>query len=150
MELMNKIVIDLIEEHEGGEEFFNHLDKRLQDNSIIKSLITLHTGDEKVIASGKFGLYLNAMYPQFEIMLVNGGLRRGSIISLEPMRDVIQHNKFIFIDDSFFLGRTRDAIKKEIEKWGGSLFKTIVGYDGSKDKDNSVTSLYRYYDHFGE
>lgn len=150
MELMNKIVIDLIEEHEGGEEFFNHLDKRLQNSSIIKSLIAFHTGDEKIVASGKFGLYLNAVYPQFGIVLVNGGLRKGNIISLEPMRKVIQDNDFIFIDDSFFLGRTRNAIKEEIEKWGGSLIRTIVGYDGSKEKDNSVTSLYRYYDHFGD
>jgi len=60
MESINGIVISLIEEHEGGEEFFNHLDKSLQNISILKKLFFLVEENVNIVASGKFGLYLNS------------------------------------------------------------------------------------------
>jgi hypothetical protein len=152
---LDSIVKSMIEQHIGGEVFFNHLDKKIQQKSIIKQIITLiyshDTFDNMIIASGKFGLFLSNYfqinYPDklSKLILVEGGLRKGATINLDYMNSSIQNRDFIFIDDSFYLGRTRNVIKKEIEKLGGNLIATYVAYDGSKIKESNVHSLYRYY-----
>lgn len=60
----------------------------------------------------------------------------------------LEGKRVVFLDDSFYLGRTRDAIRKELERNGASLVGTIVAYDGSKEKDSTVKSLYKYYDNY--
>jgi hypothetical protein len=151
MKDLNKIVVEMIEEHEGGEVFFNNLDEAMKNKSIITSLFhMIEDYPYNIILSGKFGLYLSNkfVFPR-EYFLVNGGLRKGKkIISLEPNKEGIKGNEFIFLDDSFYSGKTRNAIRTEIEKWGGTLTNTYVCYDGAKEKDETVKSLYRYYDNF--
>ncbi len=104
----------------------------------------------QIIVSGKFGSffqnYLN--YKDIEglkVMHVDGGLRTGTKLDLEVFRDLINKQYFIFIDDSFYSSKTRDTIQTEIERLGGTLLKTFVIYDGSKDFDKKVMGLYRYY-----
>jgi hypothetical protein len=144
VELLNKIVIDMLREHEGGEKFFDALDANLQNGDIVHELWR-KVPDCKAIVSGKFGRFFMNLYPGYDTIVVNGGLRKGPIDSLEYIKDSINGRNFIFIDDSFYLGRTRDKIKAEIEKWGGRLIGTYVIYDGSRVKDETVTSLFRYY-----
>ncbi|MCP4395679.1 MAG: hypothetical protein GY804_15635 [Alphaproteobacteria bacterium] len=149
-ELLNKIVTEMIEKHKGGEVFFDNLDSKMRDRGIIDSLMELSVYepyDTSFILSGKFGIHIKNTYPSLEMhLLVNGGLRKEKIISLEPFKHRIKGRSFVFLDDSFYLGRTRDAIQTEIEKWGGKIKRTYVCYDGSKEKDETVKSLYRYYD----
>lgn len=150
MSVLNKLVDDMIAEHKGGEAFFDNLDKNLQDKEYLMLLYTQaksFNNNFVAITSGKFGLYFNKrMYSFVDCLNVNGGLRKGEkVISLEPFKADIEGKDFIFFDDSYYLGRTRNAVKAEIEKWGGNLIATFVCYDGSYEKDDSVHSLYRYY-----
>jgi len=71
-------------------------------------------------------------------------LRKGeSIIDLSPFN--VYNKNFIFIDDSFYSGKTRNCIDAELQKYDSKIIRTIVCYDGSKEKDDTVSSLYRYY-----
>ena len=80
--------------------------------------------------------------------LVPGGLRHDpSKINLEPFADQIDGKHFMFIDDSYFSGKTVAVVKEEIERLGGNFLGTLVVYDGAKEKNVNVWSLYRYYDH---
>jgi hypothetical protein len=145
----------MIREHVGGEAFFDNIDKAVQRTEYVAELYRRAVADFGTvsfgsISSGKFGLYFTqTMQRKFPVCLtVNGGLRSGEkIITLEPFRERIQSRDFIFFDDSFYKGRTRDAVQSEIEKWGGRVIATYVCYDGSYKKDPTVRSLYRYYDH---
>ena len=67
-------------------------------------------------------------------------------MDLSYLRPIIRGNDFIFVDDSYYSGTTRDIINAELNKYGGKITRTFVVYDGSKEKDDSVFSLYRYYD----
>lgn len=159
MELLNKIVKDCLAQHEGGEKFFDYLDENIRVNMNILDLLSvkflLGNDFDKIVVSGKFGrmfanYYMNDLYTDdAKIIMVNGGLRKD-----EPIDDLshlnIKGKKFIFVDDSFYSGKTRNVIKAEIERLGGKLIQTYVVYDGSKEKDKTVRSLYRYYDNFKE
>lgn len=151
MNILNDLVNNMILQHEGGEKFFDNLDKELQKEDYIKQLweMALCMGQRFIpISSGKFGLYFSSFLSTKGIfnIVVNGGLRKNRIISLEPWKNRIGGNPFVFFDDSFYLGRTRDKIKEEIEKWGGHLSSTYVCYDGSRNREWNVSSMYRYYD----
>lgn len=147
---LDEIVKQMLEEHEGGTIFFDNLDQAVQQKPLIESLLGLaneHCKDRHgIIVSGKFGRYFtNLIDMKNQLLVVNGGLRSGN-----PIDDIsylkLEGMKFIFLDDSFYSGKTRDVIKNELEKNGAKLVKTFVVYDGSKEKDESVYGLYRYYD----
>lgn len=154
---LNKIVSDCIRDHTGGEEFFTAFDACVnKDIELINTLLRIVVLNRHyhIICSGKFGLYLSNVlaFQQGEIfggicLVVNGNLRNGDpVILLNSFQGDIKGANFVFLDDSFYSGKTRDAIKKTLNKLGGDLIHTYVVYDGSKNKDLSVTSLYRYYD----
>lgn len=54
-------------------------------------------------------------------------------------------NKFIFLDDSYYSGKTARKVKAAVEDNGGEIVRTYVFYDGSPEKRDDVVSLYRYY-----
>lgn len=156
---MESIVSECLKQHEGGEKFFDAIDENLRnDNLLITMMIGKVIENEKfdyIIVSGKFGkvfknFALNHIGEDFynKIIVVNGGLRENNEINNFYDYYDIKDKNLIFIDDSYYLGRTRDKIKSTIETNGGKLLCTYVFYDGSKIKDNLVHSFYRYYDNY--
>lgn len=156
MKLIDSLVRDMIEEHEGGEKFFDNLDREVQSPPIVEALISRIPTDQfldYIIVSGKFGRFFSSYYSsisrivKYKVICVKGGLRAGNKIddiSYLPLKG----KRVVFIDDSYYLGRTRDAIRTELERHGATLIKTVVAYDGSKVKDKDVDSLFRYYDNY--
>lgn len=156
---MESIVNECLKQHEGGEKFFDAIDENLRnDNLLITMMIGKVIENEKfdyIIVSGKFGkvfkdFTLNHIGKDFcdKVIVVNGGLRgNNEIDNFYDYYDIKEKN-FIFIDDSYYLGRTRNKIKSTIEKYGGNLLCSYVFYDGSKVKDDLVHSFYRYYDNY--
>lgn len=154
---MTSLVNECLKQHEGGEKFFDAIDEKLRDDkTLINMMINKVLENEKfdyIIVSGKFGVvfkdycnnYLDANFNK-KIIVVNGGLRKDyDVISFWEDYN-IKNKKIIFIDDSFYLGRTRDKIKNAVLENQGSLISTYVFYDGSKVKEDDVHSFYRYYD----
>ncbi len=172
---LNMLVKELIAKHTGGKEFFNALDEVVTDGLFFDKLYQLAMIDDAyrtieedeeqyhTIVSGKFGIALSNWLRQYHfdndaewsetsgVLLVNGGLRDGDpITDLSPYWEQVQNEKYVFVDDSFFSGRTRNIIAKELERLHGQLMHTYVVYDGSDIPDPRVTSLYRYYDEIEE
>lgn len=151
-------VNELLEKYIGGEIFFNELDGAVKFNEeILTQLLTIANAiknnypnpqDILTIASGEIGLSLHNLGIPVDF-LVKGGLRHNpNDINLTPFADKIKNKRFIFIDDSYFSGKTLQVIKEEIEKLGGKVIFSVVAYDGSRKQEESVYSLYRYYDHY--
>lgn len=156
---MESLVNDCLIQHEGGEKFFDEIDEKLRNDNL---LLTMMIGKilekesfDYLIVSGRFGkvfkeFCLNHIGEDFikNIIVVNGGLRSGNKIDDFSNDYNIKNKNIIFIDDSYYLGRTRDKIKESITNNGGKLICSYVFYDGSKIKDKNVHSFYRYYDHY--
>lgn len=142
----------LLEQYIGGQIFFTELDKAVKFDAKILSDLTnkvmeLHPYS-RTIASGEIGLAMHNLGVHIDF-LVPGGLRHDPPkINLAPFAGQIKGQKFVFIDDSYFSGRTALVVKEEIERLGGIFVGSMVAYDGAKEKDPTVDSLYRYYDHF--
>lgn len=149
---MFETVNKLLEQYIGGQIFFTELDKAVKfDRHILEQLIHKikeeYAEDVKTIASGEIGLAMHNLGVQVDF-LVPGGLRHDpSKINLAPFVDKIKGQKFVFVDDSYFSGRTAYVVQEEIEKLGGIFIGSVVAYDGAKHRDYMVDSLYRYYDH---
>ena len=145
-------VNNLLEQYIGGQIFFTELDKAVKfDKDVLDELVEnaykLGLGNIRTIASGEIGLAMHNLGVQVDF-LVPGGLRHDpSKINLSPFADKIKGYEFLFVDDSYFSGKTAMVIKEEVERLGGTFVGTLVAYDGSKVKENNVWSLYRYYDY---
>lgn len=154
---LNELVEDLIRRHEGGEVFFENLDKAVQKPLYMEALYKAfskhpdHFWDPIIVVSGEFGRQFSNWHntifaPYIHVFQVEGGLRHsGHTDSLEPYRNLIRGRKVVFLDDSYYSGATRKAIQKAVKRLGGTLIATFVVYDGSKEKHPNVHSLYRYY-----
>lgn len=157
VKMMTGLVNECLLQHEGGNKFFDAIDEKLRDDkTLINMMIKKVTANEVfdyIIVSGKFGTVFKEYCNNYldndfnnKIIVVNGGLRKDNdIISFWEDFD-IKNKKIVFIDDSYYLGRTRNKIKKAIEENDGNLICTYVFYDGSKIKEDNVHSFYRYYD----
>ena len=159
---MKPIVIECLTKHIGGENYFNELDGMIKNNEILLVLFLMYavqdSGVYNVILSGEIGikyiqLQLKNKIPDYiNLMAVNGGLRRGNDVvggiaskcSLIP--DDFDDDIVIFIDDSFYSGKTANKVKEFINSRAGEVVRTYVFYDGCKVKHEDVMSLYRYYD----
>lgn len=142
----------LLEQYTSGQIFFTELDKAVKFDAKILSDLTNKVMElypySRTIASGEIGLAMHNLGVYIDF-LVPGGLRHDpSKINLAPFVGQIKGQKFVFIDDSYFSGRTALVVKEEIERLGGIFIGSMVAYDGAKEKDPTVNSLYRYYDHF--
>lgn len=149
---MFKTVNELLEKYVGGQIFFTELDKAVKFNeAILKSLISKVVENfpyAQIIASGEIGMSMHNMGITIDL-LVPGGLRFDPTkINLEPFSYRIKGKDFVFVDDSYFSGKTAMVVKEEIERLGGHFVCSYVAYDGSKIKDGLVHSLYRYYDNY--
>ena len=142
----------LLEKYIGGQIFFTELDKAVKfDADLLEDLIhaaKAKYGNVYTIASGEIALSMHNLGIPIDF-IVPGGLRTNpDKIYLDRFKDLIEHKQFVFIDDSYFSGRTAAIVKNTIKRLGGTFKGTYVIYDGSKVKDADVDSLYRYYDHF--
>ena len=150
---MFETVNQLLEQYIGGQIFFTELDKAVKFNrEILKELNavaqdTFGMYNPLTIASGEIGLSMHNLGVHIDL-LVPGGLRFDpNKINLEPFENKIRGRAILFIDDSYFSGKTATVIREEIERLGGRWLGSLVAYDGAKVKDDKVYSLYRYYDY---
>lgn len=77
-------------------------------------------------------------------IVTNGGIRLGNEAAI--FKDKLLCKNWIFIDDSYYLGRTRAGISVALKKVrpDASIYETYVIYDGSMGRADKVKSMYRY------
>lgn len=157
---MSQIVQKCIDSHGGGEEYFNELDDLIKnDEDFLMSYLT-HISQlsvKNIIVSGGIGYKIALLKHKYSWFLegynieyVNGSLRKGLPIQYSNWKlDSYKNQPFIFVDDSYYSGKTLRIVRTYIEEvLGGYLQDSYVFYDGSEDNLDDVKSLYRYYDHF--
>lgn len=157
---MSQIVQKCIDSHGGGEEYFNELDDLIKnDEDFLMSYLThiSQSSVKNIIVSGGIGYKIAVLKHKYSWFLegynieyVNGSLRKGLPIQYSNWKlDSYKNQPFIFVDDSYYSGKTLRIVKTYIEEvLGGYLQDSYVFYDGSEDNLDDVVSLYRYYDHF--
>ena len=57
----------------------------------------------------------------------------------------ITSSQYMFLDDSYYSGKTLNAVSEYVGRFGGIIQNSYVFYDGSPERTD-VQSLYRYYD----
>ena len=157
---MSQIVQKCIDSHGGGEEYFNELDDLIKnDEDFLMSYLThiSQSSVKNIIVSGGIGYKIAVLKHKYSWFLegynieyVNGSLRKGLPIQYSNWKlDSYKNQPFIFVDDSYYSGKTLRIVRTYIEEvLGGYLQDSYVFYDGSEDNLDDVVSLYRYYDHF--
>lgn len=154
MKKLYNIINKLLDEHKGGEIFFDNLDYVIRkEDFIIRDLFNMIPKNKQqyIVCSGKFGKYLYENINKLSthnksLIVLEGGLRLNKKVELDHIKDMIRENEYIFIDDSYYSGKTRRVIEEGIKNAGGKLTSIYVVYDGSPLRLKEVKSLYRYYD----
>jgi hypothetical protein len=149
-DLLDRIISQCYLKHGGGEAFFEKLDSEVRNKSITDLLLKRGLlNHEDIVVSGKFGIFFYSVYKSIfrNIIVSNGGLRKAEKeVWLDIACNSIRGRNFAFVDDSFYSGITRGKITGEIRRLGGDIKQSFITYDGSRTKDDSIISLYRYYD----
>lgn len=139
----------LLEKYIGGEIFFDELDRAVKfDKDKLEELLIKAKAEyptAKIIASGEIALCLHNFNLPVNI-IVQGGLRKNKE-PLDLQKFVNKGEEFVFIDDSYFSGKTSFVVKEALEKNECKLLGTVVIYDGCAEKRKDVKSIYRYYDY---
>lgn len=106
---------------------------------------------KNIVVSGKFGLYVKRLIELGELdspasfLLLTGDLRHNENIEVLYQRGFINRRNFTFIDDSFYKGRTAKAANIFLNQYGSKVDSIVVAYDGSREKPDNLTSLFRYF-----
>lgn len=149
---MDKTIVGkFIDTYCGGEPFFNALDDHIKHSEeVLDDVFELMTNAVDgystciVIMSGEIGL-VAFNYGYAVDLIVNGGLREG-----KPITDLSKHlsegRRVVIIDDSYYSGKTVNAITAEVERCGSKVVAVVVAYDGSPNKVENLHSLYAYYE----
>ena len=138
----------LLEKYIGGEIFFDELDKAVKfDKERLEELLLKAKHEypnAKIIASGEIALCLHNFKLEVDL-IVQGGLRKNKE-PLDLSKFTNDGEEYVFIDDSYFSGKTSFVVKEALEKVNCKLLGTVVIYDGCPEKKDDVKSIYRYYD----
>lgn len=151
--IVTEVILDTLRNNpKGGERFFTELDENLRTVEALQEfLYFVPRNFNNIICSGKFGKFLKDNSSFYNLINVEGGLRKGGTVDLSKYHDRIEGKVFVFLDDSFYSGNTCRAIRKAIEREGGLLHRTYVMYDGSTQEYQEThrwdvsRSLFRYH-----
>ena len=141
-----------LETHVGGEAYFNELDAAIKsDEEFLKSFmnrIIEETNCHNFVMSGEIGsVYFKlCSHDDIHLLLLPGGLRHGKELPHDDER-IYKEMEFVFVDDSYYSGKTLNTVKKYIESTGAKIIANYVFYDGSRENKDNVKSIYRYYDY---
>ena len=158
MNRLNEKIAEILRQHPEGEPFFDALDAMIRgDQNILKAFMNFVYSKIEgerfgVILSGNFGnaifsTYGLDLYQNFkDVILVNGGIRKGETPVI--FKEKLVTTDYIFLDDSFYSGTTRNAISSALGSLNGRIVKTFVIYDGAKVRQKDVLSMFRYFDKY--
>lgn len=153
--LLKQIVSDLLAEHVEGVPFFDALDatwRSPRGTGVVGEFVAYaaHRWEyAQFVASGRFGMFLHNRWESYfrrPLLLVTGGLRTDAL--MDDLWYWHGRQEFIFLDDSFYSGKTRDAIRGALQRRQCDIFHTFVIYDGCRERHADVASMFRYWDHY--
>jgi len=118
-------------------------------------IIEKQEGNVNIVSSGSFGLWIYQLVEEGEIefdgniVIVSGQIRKvkedeGNKIIILKQRHDIEDEEFIFMDDSYFSGGTRDKINDFLKKFGSKITRSFVFYTHNPENPKKVYSSYCY------
>jgi hypothetical protein len=144
----------------GGTRFFDALDERLREpfwfNAVLDKAHSLYGSQYGIAVSGEFGKRFRRWLSEDHLaygasshgvpIVFPGDLRHATLTD-DFIRnlDIDNGEQFVFVDDSYYKGRTYRQVKAAIEKRGGACDYIVVLYDGSTTPA-IVPSLFRYHE----
>jgi hypothetical protein len=147
--MIRDLVERMLEEHGGGEAYFDNLDSNLRNPWVFRALTEsawAMFGPALVVVSGKFGeayrRWANAEFIRDPVIVLSGGVRKGGAINAPEYVGGVKMS-LVFIDDSYYQGRTYLAVREAL---GERVLGAFVAYDGSPEPHPDVYSLYRWRD----
>lgn len=158
MNRLNEKIAEILRQHPEGEPFFDALDAMIRgDQNILEAFMHFVYSKTEgkrfgVILSGNFGnaifsAYGLDLYQNFsDVILVSGGLRKGEVPVI--FKEKLGATDYIFLDDSFYSGTTRNSIASVLGSLNGRIVQTFVIYDGAKVRQKDVLSMFRYFDKY--
>lgn len=111
-----------------------------------------------LISSGSFGLHIYKLIEDGEIdfngnvVIMSGKIRKVKEDENNPVEIIqqkhteISYRPFIFLDDSYYSGGTRDKINKFLKYYNSWIERTFVFYTHRREDPEKVYSLYCYED----
>lgn len=139
---MEMLVEEMVEKHGGGRRFFDSLDYKLRSNAIVSALTVMSYamfGQKKIVVSGQFGEeYAKKFYPTLVLPSLSHGSGTLYLVDAE--------GEYVFLDDSFYSGKTYEAAQMIVRLGGGRIVGAVVAYDGAPYPQRGVYSLYRWRD----
>lgn len=158
------IFIDLINELYKKEDiaifvtpFLENIEKYIiqpENVDIIDKMFDIITDQmdfSDIIMSGSFGLYIYDLIEKgiidFDgnVVVVNGRMRKENPgIKILKQRYDIEPSDYIFLDDSYVYGGTKEKIEEFLNDNDSELIKTFVFYSHYEEDPNSVYSSFCY------
>lgn len=145
------LVNEVTEKHGDGTPFFDALDEALcEDYWYVVELnryFELRDPSLRIVVSGKWGrgfvkfLGTPTRWTSTPLVLP-GGLRHED---LAPIDVDLTGQRFVFLDDTCYKGRTRNKIRERIEEAGGELVTGLIIYDGAKLPLKGLYGLWRWH-----
>lgn len=151
---VKSMVVDLLDKFEGGPLFFLNLDKQIKDPKNEDIIIELLSGckNEWVCSSGEFGeivfdLWMEGKIKCKGVVYFNGKIveKRSGIHTWTPKEFIFKGKEFIYVDDSYFSGRTSDMVDNFLKDNGAKLKDIYVIYNGSS-RNKNIKSFFSYCD----
>ncbi len=151
---LENLIKSLLAEYNGGRAFFDALDEQIKNVTNKEMILELLSGFEKdyIASSGGFGdtvlhLYEKGAFKCKGLVTFNGKiLTQGrGVESYKPGDFDVKDKDFVFVDDSYFSGKTAETINRYLISNNSKIKQVAVIYDGSKDRSGYVKSFYRYY-----
>jgi hypothetical protein len=153
---LKNIINDLLSTHNGGISFFGAFDDSMRDSNNEDIIIEMFKNlkNNWIISSGGFGDTVYKMWEDGKIkclgmLIFNGKMytRKKGVTSWYPHNFDISNKDYVFVDDSLFTGNTYKKIDDYLRsEYESQISKVCVIYDGSRQKNSNVESLFRYYD----
>jgi hypothetical protein len=156
MSLINEVVKDLLNKYVGGKTYFHILDDNIKFNeNVIQEMLSsiANLENKMIVLSGEIAYqvkkYCDKNLPNQKYFITCGSPRKGQELKTDIDNSNIDLSlETIFVDDTFYSGKTFEALKKYLlEEWSLPLDTCFVAYDGCKVKKQNVFSLFRYFDY---
>ncbi len=124
-------------------------------------IIERQEGEVNIVSSGSFGLWIYQLVEEGEIefdgniVIVSGQIRKvkedeGNKIEILKQRYDIEGEDFVFMDDSYFSGGTRDKINSFLRNFGSKITRSFVFYTHNPENPKRVYSTYCYSENHSE
>lgn len=154
MSELTKLVDKLVAEYGGGQAYFSAMDESVRRPEYFARVTAAafeRFGEHRVVTSGTFGREYGSWWQESVRrgpwpLCMPGGLRKLTAVDAGLFTPPgVAGQRFVFLDDSLYLGRTFDVVRDALARGGAKVVGGFVVYDGSTHARGNIGSLFRWH-----